>query len=856
MSSGEEFIVGGESKVQEEWYYATAQTGSLGPYLASEIRDLYQDGKINDSTYVWSTHENELHTDWVPIASIKYLYPAIFRQKNDVAVSTSVNKEDAPVMSVSNKQILADDEGAKMMLEKVKINTVVGREGVIQAIKQEENLSNMLADKYVQDEGFEFDLKEYDADLGDVSKVSPSVQILDKDINNSQQNDPITNSEELDNMLNQLHAFHAEVEDSSVIDNIVKGESSPVSHGSIGFDAKSQCVSGPETNLAKVDGEDSQSSPQKVWLTENELIQSPDGLSREKDLIESLPKDENLWRKSQETVFFSITLLKSKPQTLKNIAPDCSIGELRKKVEDIEEVPANQIVLLHNEEVLSNDSMSLLDYHIPNGGVIVVKITDQVVEDNLLVRPSLLFHQADPPPYEPIDEEPPSDIFIVEKSKHISAAVSTQLSIFDKPEWTLPTSPSIFDKPDDDSSIPESLPSQASIFDIPDDIPPINHSINSQTFDNSKSVSPMKPLQKSSHKQEYRSEEPPSRPSIFEEPLDGFIRPSIEEVPEVKCASLKSSSPEDVGLDEFSATKRESIKEVEKMGFPRKHVIVALELSSFSKQHAIAWLCSKEYEQVKIHEERQRCQSVPNKAVALRKNVGSNLSVQDTGRKGLWSCPVCTFSNNDIMYYCEICGYKKKTLPKVLEGPSGSNLIENADRGKEVNKKIVGRDVDIQNYGNVRSNKAWSEKVRRPKAQSEKVRRPISLADVGKSPNLSYGNYKVTISSAVGLPQKANYCVLTLGRQTKATIRQKKSKNLDFNEVFFFNGVKTDGSYQLRIALMVENWLGDKVVGHVSYALPRKFNRLSEAGLELTNQRNKGAGMLNISVILLNPSGK
>merc|ERR1712060_331723 len=125
----------------------------------------------------------------------------------------------------------------------------------------------------------------------------------------------------------------------------------------------------------------------------------------------------------------------------------------------------------------------------------------------------------------------------------------------------------------------------------------------------------------------------------------------------------------------------------------------------------------------------------------------------------------------------------------------------------------------------------------------------MPIAPVKKREKKVYGNYKVRILKAVGLDQKANYCLLSLGKATKKTKTLKKAKELYLNDVLYFTGVKADSSLQLRISLMAKKFPSDKVVGQVSYAMPTFFNRECDDFLELINEKNKPSGNVTISVL-------
>jgi len=114
MSNKQEIIdVGSETDSNEEqdWYFATKKGEIEGPYMESELQVLYHSGKIDDSTHVWNTYENDLHRDWIPIEKIKHLYPTIFTVKPEEAKENLLILEDDVSILFGDAQANSPVEG-------------------------------------------------------------------------------------------------------------------------------------------------------------------------------------------------------------------------------------------------------------------------------------------------------------------------------------------------------------------------------------------------------------------------------------------------------------------------------------------------------------------------------------------------------------------------------------------------------------------------------------------------------------------------------------------------------------------------------------------------------------------------
>jgi hypothetical protein len=333
----------------------------------------------------------------------------------------------------------------------------------------------------------------------------------------------------------------------------------------------------------------------------------------------------------------------------------------------------------------------------------------------------------------------------------------------------------------------------------------------------------------------------------------GNEKPAIVEITDDVKKPVPSGRPlseEDLILETYPVQQRQIIQEIVKAGFPQESVIVALEITKFNKNYAMEWLLSDEIQMHKKIDSKQislrdqlkvdHLPAVAKKSVAV-KTEQKVIDEQKVDKK-TWDCPTCTFTNLQIMPYCEMCGLKKKSKapPKFSKKHKAEDLpvavISNQEKDRVTEEKVI----EAQS-----ASKAMANLPLPPPAVHQKI---SSKNLVGSD----RGNLKVTLIAAVGLMHKASYCLITLGRLTKKTKPVKKSKTLELDEVFFFNGFKPDSSRNLRVALMVEHKVrADRVIGQVSYALPLTFNSLSHDCIELTNQKNQTAGLLIISAVIL-----
>jgi len=331
--------------------------------------------------------------------------------------------------------------------------------------------------------------------------------------------------------------------------------------------------------------------------------------------------------------------------------------------------------------------------------------------------------------------------------------------------------------------------------------------------------------------------------------------------------TVQPLSEEDIVLETYPPQKRAIIREMVKAGFPQDSVIVALEITKFNKNYAMEWLLSDEIREHKKYEFQRESKihkvdylpAVAERSIAV--DAGNKVTDEEKVH-GTWGCPTCTFTNLEIMSYCEMCGLKKnsKAPPKFSKSRDlPPAFVVNQERDSQIEEKAIEAARKGKRRTSRRTSRTKIKQKKRKKIEYIPPAPPVQHQR-NSSKNLigsDRGNLKVTLIAAVGLVHKASYCLITLGRLTKKTKPVKKSKTLEFDQVFFFNGFKPDSSRNLRVALMKEKKVrADKVIGQVSYALPLTFNSLSHDCIELTDQKNQTAGLLIISAVILQHGSK
>jgi len=784
MSNENEIVdVGSDTDSDDEhdWYFASQTAEIEGPYMESELRILYQSGKIDDSTHVWNTYENDLHRDWIPIIKIKHLYPTIFTLKPDEA------KDNVMITQVDNSIPIEGKADAPLELEPVGNSVIeMGDKDPFAPFPKtlddepDLNIADFMGEsEYVSVHQSEIE-DNIDSIMNDVRGPSEVKRNIGED------NEKATNLHKPEaasiEKATNLHKPEA-ASNASNFDSVMKGiEALEDEMKMQDARVKSMDLNPNQTAMSSddettTDGE-LDTPIQMNFLDPNFAILSKPAAAVHRFTLEEAWSEEDMMLAGEKKVSesegkFSILLVGNKLRKLDNILPNHKIAQLRKIVGRVEKVASNQVMLLHKGESLNNDSMSLTDYNISNGGTVVVRILDPY--ESQLAQASKL------------------------KDTNTHAANNVPISGAD-------TETSIFGVPKSESSIPESIP---------------------------------------------------ALPSVGSEK-----KLNMNSVPAAK-------SEEDLVLEAYPSDKKKTIRDLVKAGFPQDSVIVALEITNFSKDYAMEWLLSDEMALHRKHETQRQGNAaaihrLPQKKLVPQVEVKQGkreVSLDEVkSQSDAWGCPVCTFENLTIMPYCEMCGFKKnsKAPPDLPKRFSKKHMKQDL----YVGEGKVSPPLQVEQRGDLNlppNNKGPNEIS-------------ISALNVGHNGNLVHqesirgshnaaasknvvgsdrGNLKITLIAAVGLANKANYCLLTLGKLTKKTKPLKKSKSLEFNEVFFFNGFKPERSRQLRIALMVENKVrADKVVGQVSYAMPTAFNTLSHDCIELTNQKNQTAGLLIISVVI------
>jgi len=825
---------------EADWYFALKSGKNEGPYVGTEIRAFYENQKINESTYIWSSLWD--HSDWIPIKLIKHLYPKIFLSKSEdknkikeqdqIPVLAGVNKDAVAVLPIVEKEIL-NEVKEKVVVTSTRAEEIIGYKGL--STMTNNNLAATYSDPVCGapdikvTENLEFESTPKPADMGAVEAVGSlevsGLQYLkstEKDLQTTEQPklDAAVSAEKLDSVMDQLKAFEFEMEQynnalknmdmvlsATSLSAISGKEQSPIideynksdSVGLEGLDLpkqedandlaplgtwkearvlKKECSSkiavfSEESNLSVYQPKtESHIIPSASCERQTHRKESP-----QEQLIEDLSSEvRKSAAESSLSGSFNIFLSGDQLHKVDNITPMHSILKLREIAAQRENVPVNLVVLLYRNIVLDND-MSLKDYNIERGGTIVLKFNEPVInnDEGLKNEPSKLPRDEAPPPYSPCFDEFDPGITIdgePNKSENLKAWKSKPPVSQPKPEKPLTPRRKV-------------SPSSFSLSGVPvihKPLPALSGSISEMYS---------KPL-------------PPCSSSYGTTDLAFSEQKSLSEV----------ISEEDLALEAYPERHRESIRTLEGMGFPRDSVVVALEITSFSKKHAASWLLSKEYEQHKKLDKR-----LVEKTMEESKERGVQPIAKAKKRLRDWNCPACTFLNSSGAQCCAMCGNSKdgnrqEPVPLELDyrKPQDDELIE-----------------PIENLNNA----------------LDKV--PISLEK--KREKKIYGNYKVRILKASGIDQKASYCLLSLGKTTKRTKTLKKAKVLYLNDVFHFTGVKADSSLQLRISLMAKKLRADKVVGQVSYAMPTIFNRCCEDFLELINEQNKPSGNVTISVL-------
>jgi len=783
-----------------DWYFASETGENKGPFMVSKIRAFYETGKINDSTYVWNTLWN--HSDWIPINLIKHLYPKIFISKSEVKnnidqqvqipVLAGAQKDASAVLPIVEKDILNEGE-EKVVVTSTPEKEILGYNGLStmtnnnQAAKHSEPISSAPVLKVP--ENLEFELTSNLADVGAVNTVgslevsgSQCLMSTEKNLDKNEQLDVTFSIDKLDSVMDQLKAFEFEMEQyqnelknmdivisAPSISPIAGKEQSPINDGCnnsdmVGLEGSDQPTEEKANELAPAAAQketpvNKESTPKIEVLseennpsfyhqkTESHVVpsasskrQTQDKESLQHHLMEDLSSEvKKSEAESSLSESFSIFLSSDQLHKVDNITPELSILQLRKIAGQRENIPANLVMLLYKDIVLDND-MSLNDYNIESGGTVVVKFSEPVINNGKALdnEPCKPHRDEAPPPYSPeFDEFDPG--IIIDSECNTPGNLRTW-----KSKSPIPTESSAAEKP--------LTPKRK--------VSPSSHSLSDRLVIH-------KPLPVLSESFEGMESKPlPVFSSGLAPAASDFSNPrSLSEV----------KSEDDLALEAYPQSHRESITALEDWGFPRDSVIVALELTKFSKPHAVTWLLSKEY------------------------NVQKRLD------------------------------NRKKPVEESKEG-----VVEPEAKAQQP----VPLELDYR--------KPQDDELEIP---AENLSHAQPIAPAKKREKKIYGNYKVRILKAVGIGQKANYCLLSLGKTTKKTKTLKKAKMLYFNDVFYFTGVKADSSLQLRISLMAKKLRADKVVGQVSYAMPTSLNRECHEFLELINERNETTGNISISVL-------
>jgi len=760
-----------DSEGEHDWYFASKTAEIEGPYIESELRILYQTGKIDDSTHIWNTYENDLHRDWIPIQKIKHLYPGIFTSKPEEA---KVSTQEDKVMPIEG----GIKANAKLELQPVGNSSVIemGDQDPFAPFSKslDDEPDQQIADAMGR-AGFvnvpQSNIEDINIDslIEEVRGPSEVKRNVDEDIENETKLDSkaASNPANIDSVMKGIEALEAELKiqnatvrgmDLSANLQVFSSDDETSSDGEPDIPIQTNLLDPNFALLSKPDAAVHRFTLEEAWSEENKLAAGE----------KKLPEPEGK---------FGILLVGNKLRKLDNILPNHKVAQLRKIVGRVEKVPINKVILQHKGESLNNDSMSLADYKISNGGTVIVRIIG--TQNDSQRRQASKLKAANLP-----------DANVTSEARD--------------------TETSIFGKPGSESSIPESLPNL-----------------------------PSSGNQKKS-----------SQPAMISE--------------------------EDIVLEAYPPDKKKIIQDLVKAGFPQDSVIVALEITNFTKDYAMEWLLSDEMVLHKKHEtERQSKDAesnklsgkkmLPQREIKQAKRVSSE---EVKAQSDSWGCPMCTFTNLTVMPYCEMCGFKKnaKAPPDLPERISRKRVAKNQYVGEhkvveplQVEKRNGDKPAMDTGMNFPSNNQELNAILISSKNDLLSQKLPItdssrSSHNVAVSKNLvgsDRGNLKITLVAAVGLSHKANYCLLTLGKLTKKTKPLKKAKSLEFNEIFFFNGFKPERSRQLRIALMVENKVrADKVIGQVSYAMPTTFNTLAHDCIELTNQKNQTAGLLIISVII------
>jgi len=824
---------------EAEWYFASESGQNKGPYMVTEIRAFYESGEINESTFVWNTLWN--HSDWIPIKLIKHLYPKTFIPKSEnknkideqvlIPVLAEVDKDAGAVLPIVEKEILNEGE-EKVVVTSTREKEIVGYNGLSTMTNNNQAASaDIISCSPVLKvpKNLEFESTSNLAAVGSVQAVgtlevsgSQHLTSTEKDLDKNEQLqvDAAFSLDKLDSVMDQLKAFEFEMEQyknelknmDMVISNssisaisgeqqspIIDGNNNTDKVGLEGSDLPTQEIENPLASAAAQKKtrvkkelsptiEFSEENNSSVYhpKTESHVMPSAsserqiqDKESPQHHLMEDLSSDvKKSAAESSLPESFSIFLSSDQLHKVDNITQKFSILQLRKIAGQRENVPANLVMLLYRDIVLDND-MSLKDYNIGSGGTVVVKFNEPVINngkalDNESSKPT---RDETPPPYCPeFDEFDPGIVIDSESNK------SENLKMW-KSKSPNPPESSKAEKPlTPRRKVSPSSPSFSDRLVVHKPLPALSESIEGMAS---------KPL--------------PVFPSSLGAAASDFSNPkSLSEV----------KSEDDLALEAYPESQRESITALENWGFPRDSVIVALELTKFSKEHAVDWLLSKEYNEHKRLDNR-----IPKKSVEESKERVVQPEAKPKKRQQDWNCPACTLLNSNAVQCCTLCGTSKfgnRQQPAALE-------------------------LDYR--------KPQDDELEIPAENLSHAEGSMPIAPVKKREKKIYGNYQVRILKAVGIDQKANYCLLSLGKTTKKTKTLKKAKILYFNDVFYFTGVRADSSLQLRISLMAKRLRADKVVGQVSYAMPTFFNRECQDFLELINERNEPSANISISVL-------
>eukprot|EP01084_Bolivina_argentea_P056421 103276_1 len=119
------------------------------------------------------------------------------------------------------------------------------------------------------------------------------------------------------------------------------------------------------------------------------------------------------------------------------------------------------------------------------------------------------------------------------------------------------------------------------------------------------------------------------------------------------------------------------------------------------------------------------------------------------------------------------------------------------------------------------------------------------------------GLLQLKIVSCIELKHAANYVGIRVGGAFLTTKELKKNNHHpEWDEVMSFKNFRCDHGKKATITVFQKSAvLKDKKVGSVEYTLPVKFGKLKKETLELTTEKGKISGILNLNSIVVPVSG-